>query len=302
MHPDREWRPQVGAGLHGFGGVHMDGRHDAARPVGADRQHRHAGRPQPAADVPPVRPGAGVPGEQHLRSAQPHHEARPQGAVAIAQPAGGEVVRGRGDHLDRTELRRAPPVQFDRTRDASAGQRCGVAQGGDDGRGEAFVQPAQAGQVHVVVVVVRQQHGVDAGQGVQRQPRRPCPPWPSPGDGRAAVAEHRVGQQGEHAPAGHRQADQEGAVADEGQRDRAWRDDAGRWRVWRVLDVRGPGHALPGQRPAEHGAQTARLLLAGVEEVASVEVVAYWHRGTPSSGSGSMASVPCRTAKNTWVP
>jgi len=273
VHADGAGDAQGLAGLHGLGWVHVDGLHDVSGRVGADGQQGEAGRAEASAYRRPMRPGAAVPGEQHLAGVRPHHEPGPQRPVPVEHAAGGEVAGRGGRDRDGADAGLAPPIQLLRARDAGLGQQGGVAQGGDDGGGEAGVQGLQAGEVHVVVVVVRHQHGVDARQGVQRQPGRPGALGAEVPQGGAALAEHRVSDEGEHLAARQRQADQEGAVADEGERGMAGGDRVRRGRLRRVLHPVGPGRAPPGERPAQDGAHAAVPDPAGVVEVLAVEMV-----------------------------
>jgi len=99
--------------------------------------------------------------------------------------------------------------------DAAAGEPRTVPQGTQDQRAAAGLprQRQQAGLVHVVIVVVRQQHHVDVGQLLQRQPGRRLALGAGPLHRKATLGEHRVGQQVEPA-----ELQQHGDVPDPGGR------------------------------------------------------------------------------------
>jgi hypothetical protein len=169
-----------------------------------------------------------------------------------------------------------PPVEF-ACFDAVPGQDARVAQQRHETRRMPALQFAQAGDVHVVVMIVRQQDDVRTRQIGKRDARRARAPRTCPGHRGASLAEDRIGQ---HHGIG--QADQERRVVDEADRDAARCDGGRRWREWRV-----GRRLLPCDMPAVHPPpqdlqQAARLRRrAGIEEALAIAVV-----GGRKSGTG----------------
>ena len=77
MHADRASGSEIEVGLQRFGGIDVDGCHQPSRFVGADRQHRQVGRPEPLADVGPMRARSRVAGEENPTRIGLDHEAAP---------------------------------------------------------------------------------------------------------------------------------------------------------------------------------------------------------------------------------
>ena len=74
-------------------------------------------------------------------------------------------------------------------------------------------QPAQRRNIHMVVVIVTDEHQVDGGQQFEGEPGRMYSPRPGPLHGAGALAIHGVGQDIHSG-----QLDQKGHVIDEGDR------------------------------------------------------------------------------------
>ena len=87
-----------------------------------------------------------------------------------------------------------PPVQFDHAVDAASCKPLLVTQRGDEqGRAMHLLREMpQRGLIHVVVMVVRQQHHVDVRQLCQVQTRRCLTLRSRPLHGKASLGKHRV--------------------------------------------------------------------------------------------------------------
>ncbi len=178
------------------------------------------------------------------------------------------MAGGRRGDAKRAERHRLPPVELDR-RDAAPAQGRAIAEHRHHMRRVAALQRAKARQVHVIVMVVRQQDHVRARQLGQDKAGRADALRTGPGHRRAAPAEHRVGQ---HDRLG--QADQERRVIDEADRRRALRDRIRRRRKRRVARLRRPGGTLALASPAQKLPQSVRRRAgAGVEEALAVVMV-----------------------------
>ena len=162
-----------------------------------------------------------------------------------------------------------PPVQLSGV-DAKVADDVRIAERSDEDRGVAALDLPQTGKIHMVVVIVRQQHDVRARQVLQRDAGRANALWAGPGDRGTAFTEDRVGQY-----YGAGKPDQKTGMIDEGD---------GHGAVWHCLGRRGidrvAGHlgrpcgSLVMQPPAQYLEQAARRAGdAGVEEAAAVVVV-----------------------------
>ena len=148
-----------------LGGVHVHRRHEPARLVGTDWQQGNIWRTQPGADRRPMRTGPAIAGEEHpaLVSGGLQHEAAPERSIAIKRCACGEMPGWRRRDAQASNHDVLPPIQLSRL-DPMPGQDLGIAEQGHDMRVMAALDLAQARQVHVVVVVMRQQDQVRARQ------------------------------------------------------------------------------------------------------------------------------------------
>ena len=227
--------PEIGTGLDGFRRVHMHHMHEPARHEGADRNQPDGKRPQPGADLDQMRAIGGVTTEdQSPAFPRPYREATPEHPSAVERRAGGEVLHGQvGGRGPVRQWSLLPPVQLHRSGHSFPPQVGAVSQSGDDRHG---VQAAQGRQIHVVIVIVAEQHRINRRQPFERDCRSADPLRPGEGEGAATPAPDRVGQQGRTAG----EAQQKAAVADEGDRHMAGRR-LGRGRLRRVLDPFRPG-------------------------------------------------------------
>ncbi len=151
-----------------------------------------------------------------------HHKSGPQRLEPVEGRASGEVPRRRCRHVRRADGAALPPVQLDGARHTRPCEAPRIAERGHDERSPARLEGAQRGQVHVVIMIVAEQHGVHPRQSIERDSRRPRAARTSPLNGRRALAELRVREQGQA-----REAQQESAMSDEGNADMAGRDRAG---------------------------------------------------------------------------
>src|SRR6185503_8873894 len=101
-------------------------------------------------------------------------EARPQRVHAVAGTARRPVQRRLHVHLEIVpEVDRIAPVDGGGDKPGYALlQDSVVAERSDDAWAEALPKPADRVHVHVVVVIVRDEHGIDGGQVVEVDARR----------------------------------------------------------------------------------------------------------------------------------
>ena len=86
-------RFEIQVRLHRLRRIHVNGLHEPARLVRADRQQRQIDRAEPLPDVAEEGRIRGVAGEIDARAAGRQHEAAPQRAVSIERRPRGEVLR-----------------------------------------------------------------------------------------------------------------------------------------------------------------------------------------------------------------
>ncbi len=102
----------------------MHGAHHGRRLVGADRQRRHAERPQAPADVAEAVEVAGVAREVEPPRRTDHHPTGPQGTLGIREAASAPVLTRYAVRFDRAESHAVPPVELvDRSDSRRAQQR-----------------------------------------------------------------------------------------------------------------------------------------------------------------------------------
>src|SRR6185503_1930801 len=133
--------------------------------------------------------------------------------------AAGEMLRGRQQHMETLQaFVCVPPIQFDHFGKAPPPQESFVAQRRHDQGVELTPQPRQRREVHVVVVIVADEHRVDARELLKWESRRPHAARPGHVPRPDALGVNRVGQQVQPA-----KLHQERRVADERRRNRPWR-------------------------------------------------------------------------------
>jgi hypothetical protein len=196
------------------------------------------------------------------------HEGAPQRHVAVVQAPLGPVQGRREGHRDAIAERHpvAPVALGDVQRPARAGENGPVAKRGQDARAVAVEQPAQARQVHVVVVVVAHQHRIDARQFVERQAGRAHPLRPGPLHRAGAPGEERVGENVEPGD-----LDQRGRLADI--RHPKVVDRVRRHGLGRILYPPRPGLPAAGALPLDDFPEPVRHPVPRHEEPVAVIVI-----------------------------
>lgn len=186
-----------------------------------------------------------------------------------------------------------PPVEFDEAAGAETGQEIGVTERGDEERVVGGGEVAEGKFVAVIVVVVTEQHDVDAREGVESE---------SGGvDATRAGPAHRTGARGENG-VGEEIAvgglEEVGRVAEPGGNNFVSARGGWRWRRWIERDVRGPGGGARGEFPAEEIQGWADDGVARVEKSFPVEVVRgrRCHRGVAAIMNAKISA-----AQTTWT-
>ena len=135
----------------------------------------------------------GIAGKHDVATGERHDKARPERAVAIDAPAAAPVVVARDDHID-TGLDRNPLTPVARNGGNSCVLHDGlVAQTGDDQRLVTIPQFLERAQVHVIIMVVTDDHDIDLGQIVERDARYSHPAR-TDAERPSGCAEDRIGE------------------------------------------------------------------------------------------------------------
>ena len=242
----------VAVGAHRLLRVHVDIGPGGV--VGADRHQGEVEGPVVGAD-----PGeaVGVSGVAAEVRAVPRPEDRPRGPQrgVARQETAGEVPRRGADQPQLADSGLGVPVQFDDPLggDVPLPQVRADTEGHHERRPLGAHQVQHGVHVEVVVVVVADHHGVEFGQGLQRQRDRVQPLGADRARRRAAVAPDRVG---EH------------AVAVDLQQRRGMAEPVHRQRLGSRVDGRcGEGYGAAGAagRPAGDHVEQDQPVLLGVE-------------------------------------
>jgi hypothetical protein len=213
VHAQRLASPDVAMDLQRLCRFDMLPAHEPARLVGADGQGGQIEGPEAAADFDEVRRVAGIAGKEDVEVGRIDRPATPQSSVAVAQAARAPVLqRGQGE-AHAVELDVLPPVEFGHFVDAELGEPGLQPQRHEELQlaAAALVQLPHAVDVEVVVVVVRDDHGVDLGQIRQRDAWWMEALRPGEAHRRSALGKMRIGQDVEST-----QPQQQGGVADPG--------------------------------------------------------------------------------------
>ena len=198
---------------HGLGRIDVHELHEPARRIAADGDGRQVEAAVALAGVGEVPGVAGIPGEVDAEGWMAQHPAAPQPAVGVGQRALGPVLNGHEVDVQALVLGALPPVHLHHVGDADARKPRLGAQAGEEARRAAGLagQRGDAGDVEVVVVVVRDHHGVDVRQLGERRCGGHHAARTDEAEWRGTLAELRVG---DHVHAA--ELEQHAGVADPG--------------------------------------------------------------------------------------
>ncbi len=278
--------------------------HEAADGKQRDLEVRKA-----LSDLFEVAPPTGVPGEIDRARGPAHDEAAPEHRVAVEEAAIGMVPGGNGRDRDaRSDLRGLPPVEIVASSDALALEKDAAPHSDEDGRLIVLPQSAQRRDVHVVVVIVRDNDGVDPRQILEADPGGTAPLH--------AHGRHRArgpGRVGQDVDPVH--LDQERRVVDERHRDLTVADTPGGRRAEGSVGEIGPGTTLRCPVPLRPGPHLVDdgLRLIEARPVEGRGVVALgrrsgWRRGggtrrsdQPECHRGHAGNLPKLSEQGHWV-
>ena len=195
VHRDRRRRVQHLERAHRVAGRQVARRHDAARACRRDRQQGETHRAEAIVDRSEEFAEACVAGEVDWPRPALDDEAEPQRAPLVRDPPCRPVLRGYARESNALrEGNGLPPVDVLRARNAVALEKPRVAESRDDARMKRRHQPTERRQIHVIVVVVAQQHDIDRRQVLEPDSRWRMAPGSRPAHRTRALRPDRVGE------------------------------------------------------------------------------------------------------------
>ena len=164
VHRDADARLKIEVDANRLLGVHVDGRHEPARLVGANRDQREIDRAQPGADLGEVAAVARITREIDRLPSDPDAEASPQRSIPVAQAASREVLGRRARNRDVPDALVRPPIELGHASQADAMEEARISKRRDERRSEPRIELAERLGLHVVVVIVTHEDDIDRRQ------------------------------------------------------------------------------------------------------------------------------------------
>ena len=232
----------------------------------------------------------GVPGEVDLARRRRHAPATPQRPVAVAEPARAEVPRRRAPDGKLADARFLPPVELEGVARAALPYERRQPEGHEPPRLRMRRgQTPHGAVIQVVVVIVREQHGVDRREPGERDRGGHAAARACELNGRRALAPDGIREQVETP---HLQ--QEGRMPDPGEHEsierRAWDREArhGHRERRRIGSARGGTREAVDHLPFEDAAQPLRRVVPPrVAEPAGRGMMRLRHRRPPARRTAS---------------
>ena len=175
-------------------GRHVHGGHEPARLVGSDRQQRQARRSEPLADLGEMVAEGRVSREINDAAGGFDHIAAPQRPIAVEDAARGKMHGGDAVNGGSRDRQRIAPIEFVHGADAVGPQQTGYAERNDELGLAAIRQPAQGGEIQMIVVVVAEEHDIDAGKIVEPHAWRAAAARTDPGERTGPLRPDGIGQ------------------------------------------------------------------------------------------------------------
>jgi hypothetical protein len=142
-----------------------------------------------------MRTPAGITGKPNGSASRAKHEPAPERPAAVPRPARAPVLgRGTNDLLAGAGELRLPPIELRDVRDTARFQPGLQSQRHNDQRPPVLGEPAQAGQIEMVIVIVAQQHHVHAGQFAESKRGRLHAPGSEQTERPGPGGEDRIGE------------------------------------------------------------------------------------------------------------
>ena len=254
------WSGQVQICLYSLFGVHVHVAHEPAGVVRPDRNGHQVERTASRADLAERGVIRRVADEQGTPSFDVEPEAAPQRLVPIPYASAAEVARRSRSDAQLVDLSVLPPVQLDDlSRTPTSNARTDTNGHHPGCPGASLSDLLGGGPVQVIVMIVREDDGIDRRKSVDRQGGIHDASRPNPLHWGRALTEDRVGQHIET-----RELQEHGGVADPGRRElriaRSWvRDRRARGRKRASRRRRRAPLATTFLHPPDHVPQPARF-------------------------------------------
>ena len=175
------------------------------------------------------------------------------------------VYRGSGDGQG------IAPIQFADGTDSLGAQQPGYAERNNELGLPAIRQPSQSGKIQMIVVIVAEEHNIDAGKVLPSHARLAAAARTNPGKRTGPLRPDRIGQNVDAAL-----LKQQRGVVDERYAQLMTFDARGRFRWLNVRNEAGGRFRPARELPSQDIEKTARLRRARVEEALLVEML--WKR------------------------
>src|SRR5262249_19251274 len=154
--------------------------HDRWRPIGANRDGREIERSEAGARLLEAIEVPGVAAEVEAAARADDGPGRPQTTVPVPWRALREVLGGNADEAEAAIVFRLPPVLLLDSRDAVVGEPLGETERHQEERSGRRSQLRDRRQIEMIVVIVRDDHNVDARKIAEGHSRRPEAARPRP--------------------------------------------------------------------------------------------------------------------------
>ena len=174
MHGHAFTRAEIAVDLHGFSRVAVLFAHEPARFVGADRDEGEVRRAEAGTNIgEQAWVATGVADEIEPGLAGMEVKAAPEAVAAPSTQPVAPMLRGGDGDREIFRVRVVlPPVELDDPRESGADEQVTVAQWSDGEWIVDFCDPAERGQIAVVVMIVAEEYEMDLWQLLQRDARR----------------------------------------------------------------------------------------------------------------------------------
>ncbi len=248
-------------------GRHVNRRHEPARLVGSDRQQRQARRSEPLADLREMVAEGRVSREINDAAGGFDHVAAPQSPIAVEDSARGKMHRGDAVDGGSRDRQRIAPIEFVHGTDAVGPQQTGHAKRNDELGLAARAEPAQGGEIQMIVVIVAEEHDIDAGKIFATHPRLAAAARTDPGERTCPLRPDRIGQDVKPAL-----LEQHSGMVDQRDAQRAASTEEGGLDGSTSATKRGGAFRAAGELPSQDVEKAARLRGVGIEEALPVKV------------------------------
>jgi hypothetical protein len=199
------------------------------------------------------------------------HISAPQSPVAVEESSRRKMHGRHAVNEGCAERPRFAPIEFVDRADVLRSQQPGYSGRNNELRLSASGEPAQAGKVEMIVMIVTEEHGIDAGQVLPPHARHPAAARTDGGEWTGALAPDGIGQDVKTAL-----LEEHCGVVDQGNVEPAAFDAGRRFRLAHVRNETGRRLGAGGELPSQEIEKAAGRGAAGIEEALPVEVDRKW--------------------------